>query len=118
MTRAIRIVILTEESARCAAMVAALRAAGFDVSLLRPGHEGREPDADLVLVDAALPPASLDVAEHRHIVATLRHTRGNRRLAAHLLGIARSTLLAKIRKYGIRATVPDEGRDSMQDLAS
>jgi DNA-binding protein Fis len=31
----------------------------------------------------------------------LRFTRGNKRQAALLLGIARSTLLAKIRKYGL-----------------
>jgi DNA-binding protein Fis len=31
----------------------------------------------------------------------LDHTGGNRRQAAILLGIARSTLLAKIRRYGL-----------------
>jgi DNA-binding protein Fis len=31
----------------------------------------------------------------------LRHTAGNRRKAAHLLGISRSTLLNKVRKYGL-----------------
>jgi transcriptional regulator of acetoin/glycerol metabolism len=46
-------------------------------------------------------PAPLDDAERRHIAVTLRHTRGNKRQAAHLLGIARSTLLAKVRKYGL-----------------
>ena len=46
-------------------------------------------------------PAPLDDAERHHIAATLRHTRGNKRQAAHLLGIARSTLLAKVRKYGL-----------------
>ena len=46
-------------------------------------------------------PESMDAIERRHIAATLRHTRGNRRNAAQLLGIARSTLLAKIRKYGL-----------------
>lgn len=46
-------------------------------------------------------PTPLDDAERHHIAATLRHTRGNKRQAAHLLGIARSTLLAKVRKYGL-----------------
>ena len=44
-------------------------------------------------------PAPLEDAERRHIAVTLQHTRGNKRQAAHLLGIARSTLLAKVRKY-------------------
>jgi hypothetical protein len=118
MNRPIHIAILTEESPRCATMVAVLRAAGFDVAVHRPVPGAREPDADLVLVDAALPPAPLAVAERRHIAATLRHTQGNRRLAAHLLGIARSTLLSKIRKYGIQSVGPADGHAAVQDLAS
>jgi DNA-binding NtrC family response regulator len=46
-------------------------------------------------------PEPMDAVERRHIAATLRFTRGNRRNAAQLLGIARSTLLAKIRKFGL-----------------
>jgi DNA-binding NtrC family response regulator len=46
-------------------------------------------------------PEPIDAVERRHIAATLRFTGGNRRNAAQLLGIARSTLLAKIRKYGL-----------------
>lgn len=46
-----------------------------------------------------LPPESLAEAERRHIIRALEWTGGNRREAAHLLGIARSTLLAKIRRY-------------------
>jgi DNA-binding protein Fis len=46
-------------------------------------------------------PDSLDAAERRHIALTLRYTEGNRRRAAQLLGISRSTLLHKVRKYGL-----------------
>jgi DNA-binding NtrC family response regulator len=46
-------------------------------------------------------PESLDEAERRHLALTLRHTAGNKRKAAHLLGISRSTLLNKVRKYGL-----------------
>ena len=35
----------------------------------------------------------------------LRHTGGNKRQAAHLLGISRSTLLHKVRKYGLAVTL-------------
>jgi DNA-binding NtrC family response regulator len=47
------------------------------------------------------PPASLQEAERRHLAIVLRHTSGNKRKAAHLLGISRSTLLNKVRKYGL-----------------
>ena len=47
------------------------------------------------------PPDSLESAERRHIALTLEFTRGNRRQAARMLGIARSTMLAKLRKYGL-----------------
>ncbi|HXI20378.1 MAG TPA: helix-turn-helix domain-containing protein [Gemmatimonadales bacterium] len=46
-------------------------------------------------------PEPLEDMERRHIARTLGYTRGNKRRAAHLLGIARSTLLAKVRKYGL-----------------
>lgn len=64
------------------------------------------PELDLqrlreALGESAPPPESLDAVERRQIAAMLRHTGGNRRKAAQLLGLARSTLLAKIRRYGL-----------------
>ncbi len=44
---------------------------------------------------------TLDDAEHEAIERALLHTRGNKTLAAKLLGISRQTLRAKARKYGI-----------------
>jgi Fis family transcriptional regulator, factor for inversion stimulation protein len=76
-------------------------------------------DYDLLVLDPALPtldlaalrqaissavptaPDSLHDAERRHLALALRHTSGNKRKAAHLLGISRSTLLNKVRKYGL-----------------
>ncbi|MDZ4674937.1 MAG: helix-turn-helix domain-containing protein [Gemmatimonadota bacterium] len=56
------------------------------------------------------PPESLAEMERRHIARTLGYTGGNRRDAARLLGIARSTLLAKIRRYGLdTVTAGSEG---------
>jgi DNA-binding NtrC family response regulator len=74
---------------------------GFDLLLLDLASSG----LDLDLLREALAPAkaavpdSLAAAERRHIARVLEHTRGNRRQAALLLGISRSTLLNKIRKY-------------------
>jgi DNA-binding NtrC family response regulator len=87
------------------AFVEALRAAGH---LVTHGVSDPVPPDYPVLPDfvvtegAAQPtPESLEAAEARHIAAMLAHSHGNRRQAALLLGIARSTLLAKIRKYGL-----------------
>jgi DNA-binding NtrC family response regulator len=83
----------------------ALRTAGHLVvdSEVRQVPDGVGAGADFVVTEAsALPaPESLDAAETRHLRAMLRFTRGNKRQAALLLGIARSTLLAKVRKYGL-----------------
>lgn len=61
------------------------------------------PAPEFVVTEASAQPApeTLDAAEARHIAAMLRYVGGNRRQAAILLGVARSTLLAKIRKYGL-----------------
>lgn len=46
-------------------------------------------------------PVSLDAVERKHIEGVLQQTGGNRSRAARLLGISRSTLHAKIRRYGL-----------------
>ncbi|MSR02342.1 MAG: hypothetical protein EXR94_06330 [Gemmatimonadetes bacterium] len=87
-------------------------AAGVADALGVPGLDAVVLDADLPGVDweqlrsALIPsrpvvPEPLDAVERRHIATTLRYTNGNRRNAAQLLGIARSTLLAKLRKYSL-----------------
>ena len=64
---------------------------------------GVSPAPDFVITEGAAQPTpeSMESAEARHLAATLRFTGGNKRQAALLLGIARSTLLAKVRKYGL-----------------
>ncbi len=80
-----------------------LREASFDTLVL----DLDAPNVDLVALRQALSkadsvqPESLEVAERRHLAITLQFTAGNKRKAAHLLGISRSTLLNKVRKYGL-----------------
>jgi DNA-binding NtrC family response regulator len=79
----------------------AIGAAGFDALVLDLGW----PELERARLREALAPAApaepdnLDAAERRHIALVLRYTGGNRRRAAQLLGISRSTLLHKVRKY-------------------
>jgi len=50
-----------------------------------------------------LPPvASLQDLEREHIQRVLRHTGGNKKEAARILGIDRSTLYAKLKTYKIQ----------------
>ena len=74
---------------------------GFDALVLDLGWPELEPARlrEALAPAAAAEPDSLDAAERRHIALTLRDTGGNRRRAAQLLGISRSTLLHKVRKY-------------------
>ena len=93
-----RVDALTDASA-----LESLRDSGTDALLLDLGM----PDLDLPALRRAIfssdtaEPESLDSAERRHLALVLRHTGGNKRKAAHLLGISRSTLLNKVRKYGL-----------------
>jgi DNA-binding NtrC family response regulator len=99
----IRLVVSDPDRDDVVALREALRAAGHVVvhDDGRAPPPGVEPGADFVVTEgAAMPtPESLEAAEARHIAAMLRFTRGNKRKAALLLGVARSTLLAKVRRY-------------------
>ncbi|HKU62141.1 MAG TPA: helix-turn-helix domain-containing protein [Gemmatimonadales bacterium] len=117
------VLILDGDATRRAEMLALLREAGHHAAAAPDGQAAAEaltrPGFDLILLDLGWPelrlarlrealaagptaePESLEAAERRHIALTLRFTGGNKRRAAELLGIARSTLLHKVRKYGL-----------------
>lgn len=101
----IRLIVTDAEREDVAAVRAALRAAGHvvvdeDLAQL-PTAISAAPDFVITEAAAQPVPESLAGAESRHLRATLRFTHGNRRQAALLLGVARSTLLAKMRRYGL-----------------
>lgn len=86
-----------------ASAVESLGGTGIDAVLLDLGTPGLDLPALRRAIFSPDPgePESLEAAERRHLALALRHTGGNKRAAAHLLGISRSTLLNKVRKYGL-----------------
>jgi len=121
--RKLSILIASEREALTRALAESLRAQGHQTMVQETGAAASDAlgaqGIDAVILDTDLPgvdwnqlrsaftperpavPEPIDAIERRHIATTLRFTGGNRRNAAQLLGIARSTLLAKIRKYGL-----------------
>jgi DNA-binding NtrC family response regulator len=119
----LHLLILARAPERRDALLNALRGAGFHAAAAQDGPAAAEaigsPGFDALVVDLGWPelelgrlrqalapsgtaePDSLDASERRHIALTLRYTGGNRRRAAQMLGISRSTLLHKVRKYGL-----------------
>jgi DNA-binding NtrC family response regulator len=86
-----------------AAAAEVLGRAGFDLMVLDPAWPELDPArlGEALAPRRAIEPEPLEAAERRHIALMLRFTAGNKRRAAELLGIARSTLLHKVRKYGL-----------------
>jgi transcriptional regulator of acetoin/glycerol metabolism len=76
---------------------------GVDLLLLDLSLPGLDQFAlrDAIVPSEPIEPDSLAAAERRHLAMVLRHTSWNKRKAAQLLGISRSTLLNKVRKYDL-----------------
>ena len=94
--------------------VRALEVPGLEVLILGLGVPGLDLGALRLAMAPGepVPPSSLEDAERRHIARALEYTGGNKRRTAQLLGIARSTLLAKVRKYGLTGPGRSRGRPS------
>jgi DNA-binding NtrC family response regulator len=131
---AFQILVVSSDDARARPLVDLLRAGGHQV-VVEPNPASaatsvsrdscdllvldlREPGIDPAGLAAALTPPGiahapvpLEAIERAHILLALRYTRGNKRRAAQLLGIARSTLIQKVRRYGIQPAdlVADDG---------
>ena len=76
-----------------------------DLLLTQAGHGRRHGEA--VAPSDEFLPASLDDIERRYILATLNHTGWNKSRTATILGIERSTLDRKIRRYAIEDDAAD-----------
>ena len=122
---ALQVVIAAADAEQAAKLSEVLGAAGYSVAVradavaaaddvraracelavidLRSPHVSAADLARAIAPDATIVPEPLDEIEKRHIAAMLRHTRGNKRQAAILLGIARSTLIQKVRLYSLGA---------------
>jgi transcriptional regulator with GAF, ATPase, and Fis domain/pSer/pThr/pTyr-binding forkhead associated (FHA) protein len=71
-----------------------------DLALTTLSTQGES--GDLLLARAGYEPVPLAEVERRHILATLKSTGGNKSRAAAILGIERSTLDRKLRRYRIQ----------------
>ena len=78
-----------------------------DLLLSKLPTSGDTTEAPAIVVDFR--PETLAEVEKRHILATLQATNGNKSQAANMLGIERSTLDRKIRRYGLTDYEPSRG---------
>jgi DNA-binding NtrC family response regulator len=116
----LNVLVVHRDAAQREAMVSLLRRADYastDADNAASAAAQLGPPIDALFLDLGLPdldldalrqvlsateasePDSLEAAERRHLALVLRHTAGNKRQAALILGISRSTLLNKVRKY-------------------
>jgi Nif-specific regulatory protein len=65
--------------------------------------------SEITTDSAGYQPVSLDQIEREHILATLRHTQGNKSRTASILGIERSTLDRKLQRFSL---TPDDWKST------
>ncbi len=64
------------------------------------------------------PPASLVDVERDHIVRTLEQVRGNKAVAARLLGVSRRTFYRQLERHGLHQRTPITRRNDAAELAA
>lgn len=96
-------VVLTTDPAQPSTELANNDLAAAVVDLSLPGLDRLALAASLAPATPTLQPEPLEAVERRHILATLQFTGWNKRRAALILGIARSTLIQKVRRYKLKA---------------
>lgn len=64
------------------------------------------------------PPASLVAVERDHIVRTLEQVRGNKAVAARLLGVSRRAFYRQLERHGLHQRVPMTRRHDHVGLAA
>jgi len=92
-------VLPAEDAATARAAILSAEARFLLLDLRLPGLDAERLSRALAPEEAGL--ETLDLVERNHIARVLGATGGNRSRAARALGISRSTLLAKIRRYGL-----------------
>jgi DNA-binding NtrC family response regulator len=79
-----------------------------------PGRTGSQPGEGLPPV----PPASLVDVERDHIVRTLEQVRGNKAVAARLLGVSRRAFYRQLERHGLHQRIPMTRRNDASELAA
>jgi len=64
------------------------------------------------------PPASLLDVERDHIVRTLEQVRGNKAVAARLLGVSRRAFYRQLERHGLHQRIPMTRRNDASELAA
>ena len=68
------------------------------------------------VVRGADAPAPLITVEREHIVRTLRQVRGNKAVAARLLGVSRRAFYRQLERHGLHQRVPAPSRYDVEQL--
>src|ERR1043166_2059629 len=123
------VLVVSADPARAERVAEALRPAGGPGTIQEHGRAAAaalDSGAGLMVLDLSFPeldrqrlrealgdgntaPEPLEAVERRQIAAMLRYTNGTPRKAAQMLGLARATLLAKIRRYGLEPETANLG---------
>ena len=87
-------------------------------ALMHTINEGDGPGRPGLESGDTLPPASLVDVERDHIVRTLDQVRGNKAVAARLLGVSRRAFYRQLERHGLHQRIPMTRRNDAAELAA